>query len=189
VDAFDKIGLEISDIIPNILAASEVAVDYDHKDLGTVLIDIGKNQTSYVIYEDGYPLGYGTIPLGGEEITKDISIGMQVDIKEAEQIKKTNGTAIVDNDSPMDLPLDIHFLAEIISARYEQIFLKINKHLENLEKDGRLPGGILLIGGGSKTKNLDYLAKDNFKLATFYGKDQMINIGDLSNNIQFTNVL
>lgn len=64
VDAFDKIGLEIADIIPNILGASEVAVDYDHKDLGTVLIDIGKNQTSYVIYEDGFPLGYGTIPLG-----------------------------------------------------------------------------------------------------------------------------
>ena len=189
IDAFDKIGLDISDIIPNILASSEVAVDYDHKDLGTVLIDIGKNQTSYVIYEDGYPLGYGTLPLGGEEITKDISIGMQVDIKEAENIKKTNGTAIVDSETPMDLPLDVHFLAEIISARYEQIFLKINKHLENLEKDGRLPGGILLIGGGSKTKNLDYLAKDTFKLATFHGKDQLVNIGDLSNNVQFVNVL
>jgi cell division ATPase FtsA len=52
IDAFDKIGLVVADIIPNILAASEVAVDYDHKDLGTVLVDIGKNQTSYVIYED-----------------------------------------------------------------------------------------------------------------------------------------
>jgi hypothetical protein len=36
---------------------------------------------------------------------------------------------------------------------------------------------------------LDYLAKDTFKLATFYGKDQLVNIGDLSNNIQFVNVL
>jgi cell division ATPase FtsA len=52
IDAFDKIGLVVADIIPNILAASEVTVDYDHKDLGTVLVDIGKNQTSYVIYED-----------------------------------------------------------------------------------------------------------------------------------------
>jgi cell division ATPase FtsA len=83
----------------------------------------------------------------------------------------------------------MHFLAEIISARYEQIFLKINKHLENLEKDWRLPGGILLIGGGSRTQNLDYLSKDTFKLATFYGKDQLVNIGDLSNNVQFVNVL
>jgi cell division ATPase FtsA len=52
IDAFDKIGLVVADIIPNILAASEVDVDYDHKDLVTVLVEIGKNQTSYVIYED-----------------------------------------------------------------------------------------------------------------------------------------
>jgi len=52
-----------------------------------------------------------------------------------------------------------------------------------------LPGGILLIGGGAKTQNVDYLAKECFKLATFYGRDQLVNIGDLSNNIQFINVL
>lgn len=95
IDAFDKVGLSISDIIPNIIAATEISIDYDHKDLGTVLVDIGKNQTSYVIYEDGYPLGYGTIPMGGEDVTKDISIGMQVDIKEAEEIKKTHGMAML----------------------------------------------------------------------------------------------
>ncbi|MBO4203707.1 hypothetical protein J5893_02640 [bacterium] len=135
LDAFDKIGLEIADIIPNILAASEVAIDYDHKDLGTVLVDIGKNQTSYVVYEDGFPLGYGTIPLGGENVTKDISIGMQVDIKEAEEIKKTLGTVYVDENTQLDSPMDVYFLAEIISARYEQIFEKINIHLKSLERD------------------------------------------------------
>ena len=74
IDAFDKVGLGISDMIPNIIAATSICIDYDHKDLGTVLVDIGKNQTSYVIYEDGYPLGYGTIPMGAEDVTKDISI-------------------------------------------------------------------------------------------------------------------
>ena len=53
IDAFDKVGLGISDMIPNIIAATSICIDYDHKDLGTVLVDIGKNQTSYVIYEDG----------------------------------------------------------------------------------------------------------------------------------------
>ncbi|MEI7558781.1 MAG: hypothetical protein WCJ45_08625 [bacterium] len=48
--------MNIVDIVPNIIAASEVALDYDRRDLGTILVDIGKNQTSYVIYEDGYPL-------------------------------------------------------------------------------------------------------------------------------------
>ena len=189
VDAFDKVGLSISDIIPNIIAATEVAIDYDHKDLGTVLVDIGKNQTSYVIYEDGYPLGYGTIPMGGEDVTKDISIGMQVDIKEAEEIKKTHGMAVLSEGIKSDSQLDLVFLSDIINARYEEIFLKVNQHLERIEKDWRLPGGILLIGGGSKMMNIDYLAKNVFKLATFFGKDLMVNVGDLSLNIQFVNLL
>ena len=189
IDAFEKIGLDVADVIPNILAASEVAVDYDHKDLGTVLIDIGKNQTSYVIYEDGYPLWYGTLPIGGEEVTKDISIWLQRDIKEAEDIKKTNWSCIIDSETPLDLPLDIHFLTEIISARYEQIFGKINDHLIKIEKDWRLPWWILLSWGGSKTKYLDILSKDVFKLATFYAKDHELEIWDLSNNVQFINTI
>jgi len=189
MDAFDKIGLVVADIIPNILAASEVAIDFDHKDLWTVMIDIGKNQTSYVIYEDGYPLWYGTLPIWWEEVTKDISIWMQVDIREAEDVKKTNWSCIIDSETPQDLPLDMHFLTEIISARYEQIFWKINNHLVRLEKDWRLPGWISLLWWWAKMKYIDVLSKEIFKLATFYAKDQVMELGDLSNNIQFINII
>ncbi len=189
IDAFDKIGLEISNMVPNILATPEIVVDYDHKDLGTMMLDIGKNQTSYVVFEDGYALWYGTIPLGWEEVTKDIAIGMQVDVKEAEEIKKTMGTAFIDEDTSLDTPLDMHFLTEIISARYEQIFLRINAYLESVEKDGRLSWGVFLIGGGSKMTNLPIFARDIFKIASSYGKDQIFNLWDLSSNIQYLNVL
>ncbi len=190
IDSFERIGVKISDIIPNIIAASEIALDYDHKDLGTILIDIWKNQTSYVIYEDGYTLGYGVVPIGGEDVTKDISIGMQIDIKEAENIKKTHGSAIVYKEKISgDSHIDTLFLSDIINARYEEIFNKINKHLQNVEKEGRLAGGVILIGGGVKMNNVDILAKDIFKLATFYGKDNLLNLWDISSNTLFTNVL
>ena len=189
VDAFDKVGLTITDIIPNIIAATEVAIDYDHKDLWTVLVDIWKNQTSYVIYEDGYPLGYWTIPMGWENVTKDISIGMQIDIKEAEDIKKTHWMAMITEGITNDSEMDLVFLTEIINARYEEIFNKINQHLARIERDWRLPWGILLIGWGSKMQNLDYLSKNVFKLATFYGKDLLVDVWDLSLNIQFVNLL
>jgi cell division protein FtsA len=153
------------------------------------LLDIGKNQTSYVVYEDGYSLGYGTIPLGWENVTKDIAIGMQVDIKDAEEMKRTLGTAVIDENTVMDTWLDIHFLTEIISARYEQIFLRVNAYLESIEKDGRLSGGAFLIGWGSKMTNLTELAKDVFKIVSSQGKDQILNLWDLSNNVQYLNVL
>ena len=190
LDAFEKVGLNVVDIVPNIISASEVVLDYDHRDLGTILIDIGKNQTSYVIFEDGYPLGYGTLAMGSEDVTKDISIGMQVDIKEAEDIKKTHGSAIVQRERMQeDSQIDSFFLSDIINARYEEIFLRINKHLKELDRDGRLAGGVMLIGGGARMPNLDLLAKDIFKLATFYGKDNILNLGDISSNIQFINTL
>ncbi len=188
-ETFEKIWLNIADIIPNIIAASEITLDYDNKDLWTVLIDIGKNQTSYVIYEDWYTLWYGTIPIWGEDVTKDISIGMQVDIKEAENIKKTYWTAIVDVNLSEDSTLDIHFLSDIINARYEEIFIKINDHLKKLDRDWRLAWWIKLIWWWAKMPNLDLLAKDIFKLATFYWKDHILNLWDLSTNIQFMNVL
>ncbi len=189
IEAFDNVWLSIADFVPNILSASEIILDYDRKDLWTVLVDIWKNQTTYTIFEDWYPLGYWTIGIGWEDVTKDISIGMQIDIKEAEDIKKSHWTAIVDKDISQDSPLDVHFLTEIISSRYEEIFNKINSHLKSLDRDGRLPWGIILIWWWSKMPNLDMLSKDSFKLATFYGKDNQLNLWDISNNIQFTNVL
>lgn len=189
IETFEKVWLNIADIIPNIIAASEITLDYDNKDLWTVLIDIGKNQTSYVIYEDWYTLWYWTIPIWWEDVTKDISIGMQVDIKEAENIKKTHGTAIVDVNLSEDSALDVHFLSDIINARYEEIFLKINEHLKKLDRDWRLAWWIKMIWWWAKMPNLDLLAKDIFKLATFYWKDHILNLWDLSTNIQFMNVL
>jgi len=131
------------------------------------------------VYEDSYPLIYGVLPVGGEEVTKDISIGMQIDIKEAEQFKKEYGEVMSEDQKPHisgDEPLDKHYLSEVISARYEQIFERINKQLHKIGKDGRLPGGVLLTGGGSKVHGLDLLAKQIFKLATFYAKDQNLHI-------------
>jgi len=190
-EVFEKVWLHIADIVPNIVSASEIALDYDHKDLGSILIDIWKNQTSYVIYEDWFPLWYWIIPIWWEEVTKDISIWMQIDIKDAENIKKTHWSAMLENNTKFneDTSLDIQFLSDIISARYEEKFIKINKHLEILNKDRKLPWWVILIWWASKVSNIDILAKDIFKLATFFWKDNQLWLWDISNNLQFINVL
>lgn len=190
VEIFEKLNLNVVDIVPNILGASEVVLDFDMRDLGVALVDIGANQTSYVVYEEGNPLAYGTIPVGGEDVTRDISLGMQIDIKEAEEMKKNNGAIIMGNEGQIqETQIDTGFLSEIISARYEQIFELVNEKLGQIEREGRLPGGIILIGGGSKMKNLDLFSKSIFKLVTHYGKDRVMNFGELSLNPQFINLI
>lgn len=72
---------------------------------------------------------------------------MQVDIREAEEIKRSYGSAIIQKERTTDdSSIDSLFLSDVINARYEEIFLKINNHLKSIERDGRLAGGVLLIG-------------------------------------------
>jgi hypothetical protein len=56
-------------------------------------------------------------------------------------------------------------------------------------KDGRLPWGVLLTGGASKIHGLDLLAKQTFKLASFYAKDHQLHVWELSSNPQFITTL
>lgn len=163
-DIFHTINLNVIDIIPNILSSSEHLLDIDHKDLGSILIDIGANQTSYAVFEEGNPLLYGTLPVGGDEISKDISIGLQIDIKQAEYIK-TNYEQLGEDHENMRL--DHKFLHEIISARYEQIFEKINDKLKKIKREGKLAGGVHLTGQGSLWPESIAYARDIFKLAVF----------------------
>lgn len=163
-DIFHSINLNVIDIIPNILSWSEYLLDIDHKDLGSILVDIGANQTSYAVFEEGNPLLYGTLPVGWDDITKDLSIWLQIDIKQAEHIKVNYEKLWDSND---ELRLDYKFLHEIISARYEQIFEKINDKLKKIKRDGKLAGGVHMTGQGSLWAETIHYARDIFKLAVF----------------------
>lgn len=184
-DIFHSINLNVIDIIPNILSGSEYLLDIDHKDLGSVLVDIGANQTSYAVFEEGNPLLYGTLPIWWDEVTKDISIGLQIDIKQAEYIKLNYETLW---DKEDELRLDHKFLHEIISARYEQIFEKINDKLKKIKRDGKLAWGVHVTGQASLRPETMNYARDIFKLAVFpvHGNDKY---RDLSHDIAFQNAL
>lgn len=163
VDIFHWLHINIIDIIPNIIADSEVLLDVDHKDLWSVLIDIGSNQTSYSVFEEGNAITYGVIPVWWDDVTKDLSIWLQIDVKQAELIKHDYQKQDFNEDSS----LDDKFIHEIIHARYEQIFEKINKQLKKFGKAGKLAWWVHLTGQANNRNETVYYAKDIFKLATF----------------------
>lgn len=166
-DIFHSLNLNVIDIIPNVLSSSDYLLDIDHKDLWSVLIDIGANQTSFAVFEEGIPLLYHTLAVGWDYVTKDISIGMQVNIKQAEKLKTEYENL---SNTKENIRLDHKFLHEIISARYEQIFEKINEKLEDLQKAGKLAGGVHLTWQASKRPETIHYAREIFKLAVFPAK-------------------
>lgn len=188
-ELFDKLQINIADIVPNILWSVELAMDYDSKDLWSIVVDIWNNQTSRAIYENWISVWYGVIPIWWEDVTKDISIWMQIDIKEAETLKLEHWTLSDDINSDKDAQLDQVFLKEIISARYEEIFDKINNKLEEIDKDWRLPWWVILTWWSSKMHGITLAAKNIFKLSSSLAKDKHLNVWEIWNNLQFTNIL
>lgn len=189
MEVFGKLDLDVRDIVPTILGTSEWVLDFDLRDLGSLVVDIWANQTSYAVHEEGYPLFYGVIPIWWEDVTKDLSIGLQIDIKEAEALKREKASIILDKHTPGNETIDMKFLTDIIVARYEEIFELIQQDLITRNKAWRLPWWVFLTWWAAKIPNLEHLSKDVFKVASFMAQERHLQIWELHNNHQFLSLL
>lgn len=91
----ERAGLEVEDICLQPLAAGEVALSKDEKNLGVALVNIGAGSTTVSVFLEGQMIDTLVVPLGGDNITKDLSIGLKTTTEEAENVKKDYGHAYV----------------------------------------------------------------------------------------------
>ncbi|OCA83910.1 cell division protein FtsA [Pseudobacillus wudalianchiensis] len=170
----ERAGLEIMDIVFQPLAAGEVALSKDEQNLGTVLIDIGGGSTTVAAFSQGNIKATAVFPIGGDHITKDLSIGLRTTTEDAEKIKLKHGHAFYDmasEEEVFSVPIigsDQHQqfsqleISDIIEARLEEIFEMI---LDELRHHGihDVPGGFVLTGGTSSIPGILDLAQDVFQ--------------------------
>lgn len=177
-------GVDIDDIIPTCLSPSEAVLSKRQKELGVVVVDIGCGGTSVSVFEDGAILYTAVIPVGGENVTNDVAIGMRTSIDTAEKMKIEYGSVIpedVNDRETIDLSLiskiDTHIVSkkqvvEIIQARYHEIFLLVKDELAKIHRDGMLPAGVVLTGAGAKIPGVIDLAREILNLPTQIGFPQ-----------------
>jgi len=177
-------GVDIDDVVPNGLAAAEAVLQRRQKELGVVVLDIGCGSTNMTVYEEGTILHSKVLPIGGESVTNDIAIGLKTSIESAEKIKIEYGTCKpedIDSKEQIDLSLiskvDLHqvsrkTLAQIIQARYQEILELAKDELIAINRDGTLPAGVVITGGGSKMQGLIDLSRDTLKLPAQIGFPQ-----------------
>lgn len=175
--------LQIDDIVPSQLAASESVLTAQQKELGVALIDIGSSTTSLAIFEEGDLIHFAVFPLGSANITNDIAIGLKTDVSIAESIKKQHGTCMIaktDSQSVLkkaadkkkieifDKSASLSFtkknLVDIIEPRVSEIFDLIQKEFKKVGRQELLPGGIVLTGGGVKLPKIKELAREQLRL-------------------------
>ena len=159
-------------------AGAEIALTDQDKDLGAIALDLGAGTTSACVYEDDEILDLQVFPMGGDSITNDIAVGLKTYIDIAEKIKVNEGMATkkkVGKNENIDLSVYLEeaesiekiskkFLAEIIEARLSEIFDLIADRLKEIDRFGKLPGGVVLYGGGAKMPFIAELAREKFKL-------------------------
>ncbi|MCX6734673.1 MAG: cell division protein FtsA [Candidatus Peregrinibacteria bacterium] len=177
-------GVDVDDIIPACLASAEAVLSKRQKELGVVVVDIGCGGTSVTVFEDGATLHTSVIPVGGENVTNDVAIGMRTSIDTAEKIKIEYGSVIpedVNDRETIDLSLlskiDTHLVSkkqvvEIIQARYSEIFVLVKDELAKIHRDGMLPAGVILTGAGAKMAGVIDLARETLNLPCQIGFPQ-----------------
>ncbi|MBD2861824.1 MULTISPECIES: cell division protein FtsA [Paenibacillus] len=154
----EKSGLRVSGIVLMSLASGQLCLSKDEKTVGTLLVDIGAGATTIAVYEEGSLIATSTLPIGGEYITNDISIGLRTQLDIAEKIKLKFGCAIIDDaaadqifkvnrmGSNVDKEYSQVDLAHIIEPRVQEIFQLIRAEAHRLGY-GEAPGGYVLTGG------------------------------------------
>ncbi len=171
----NQAGVHIEDFVFAPLAAANAVLEKRQKDLGVVLVDMGAGTTSLVVYEEQVLLHTAVLPVGSAHITNDIAIGLRTGIDIAEAIKiqhgtclpddvKANETVVVEAEGENEETMSRQEVANIISARMEEILTFIDRELKKIGRSGLLPAGVILTGGGANLPGLVELAKRRLRL-------------------------
>jgi cell division protein FtsA len=175
-------GVTVSDLVFTPLADARSLLSKRQREIGVAVIDIGGGTTSFAIFEEGDILHAGVLPIGATHITNDIAIGLRTTIDTAEIIKIKHGSAIPDKIDPtMEIDLkkidrneegkaNLKYIAEIIEARMNEILIMVRDELRKVGRDGMLPAGIILTGGGSKQEGIVELTKNTLRLPAQIGE-------------------
>ncbi|MBI2120907.1 MAG: cell division protein FtsA [Parcubacteria group bacterium] len=160
--AVEEAGIEVEDVFPSPLAAAYVTLTRQQKTAGCVLANIGAETVSIVVFENNIPVSLKVFAIGSTDITNDIALGLKISLDEAENIKL--GDIGTDIRSPQKRKLD-----DIIGARLTDIFELIEHHLKKIDRNGLLPAGIIITGGGSGVNSIAELAKSALRLPSRIG--------------------
>lgn len=181
VSSVNKAQLEIDSLVLSSLAASKAVLTKKQRELGVVLIDIGAGTTGIAVFEDGDLVHACDLPIGADNITRDIALGLRASMEIAETIKLQYGSALpneIARKEGIDLAkLDLgdtgivsrKEVSQIIEARLQEVFELVNKELKKINREGLLPAGAVLTGGGAKVPGIVDLAKDVLKLPVQIG--------------------
>jgi len=169
----DEAGVKPLSFVFSGFATAESVLTPTEKELGVILVDIGGGVTTLAIYNEGAPCYSAVLPIGAQNITNDLAIGLRLSLDEAEKFKirladlkkneegefETEEVSLkklgVSNDEKKKISLKTA-VNGIVSPRVNEIFSLIREEIKESGFGGATPSGIVLTGGGAKTIGIKY---------------------------------
>ena len=168
----ERCGVEVEEIVLEQLASSAAVLTPEEKELGVALVDIGGGTTDIAVWHRKAIVHTAVIPVGGNNITKDIAVGLRTPMSDAETIKMRYGCALGDlvtSDETIEVPsvggrrpraLKRELLTTIIEPRVEEMLALIGQHIQEACPLEGLASGIVLTGGVAVMDGIAELAEE-----------------------------
>lgn len=155
VEAIEEAGVEVEDVVAGPIAASLIALSRMQKRVGCILLNIGSETLSAIVYEDSLPISLKVFPVGSADITNDLALSLRISPEEAEQLK---AGAVLGATYPKKK------VDDTITRRLHEMFKQVEQYLKKLGKDSLLPAGAVLTGGGAMAPFVIEAAKSVLRL-------------------------
>ncbi|MDO8736399.1 MAG: cell division protein FtsA [Thermoleophilia bacterium] len=185
VEAVGQAGLSTADIVLEPLASSEACLDDQDLNSGVILVDIGGGTTDVAMFVHGRLVHTAVLPVGGNHITRDISVGLKVPLAAAEDIKLKHGHAeshLVEDIEMLKVPIAVagaaedrtvtfskKFLSRVIEARVAEIFSLVMRQARDSGYLSSVAAGMVVTGGSSQLEGICGLATNVTKLPARLG--------------------
>jgi cell division protein FtsA len=170
--ATENVGLKVKDIILQPYASGKAVLTEEEMREGVCLIDIGGGTTDVAIFKNGSLYFSFVIPVGGNHITNDLSICLNIPFNVAEFIKVEyggcdllkigRGDVVRVNYRGTEMEFSKESIYEIIEARVTETFEIVKTNLYNLNLDHLIPYGIVITGGSALLRDISVVAERVF---------------------------
>lgn len=187
VKCVNENGIEVAGLVYAPIAASLAALDKNQKEYGVMNLDFGGGTSSLAVFEESDLVHSAIFPIGSRHITSDLAIALRTSLDIAERVKLEHGTLADSEDARRRDTIDLSSfvgeegytvqrrqLARIIDARATELLDMVGEELKKISKNGMLPAGVVLTGGGTNLPGFVTLVKDTLKLPVRLARSQHI---------------
>ena len=166
----ESVDIVANDRLMSGIAATNAVLGREQREHGVALVDIGGGTTNVAVIEEGDLQHVAVLPVGGINITNDLAIGLRTDLDVAEKLKlafsaneggKKNIKLKVGKKEHTFERAEVEM---IMMSRLDELFEMVNRELGKIGRVGKLPGGVVLVGGTANLEGIGNLAKHALKL-------------------------